>query len=486
MRKRSVPGFLNSWAAKAGLIVLAVTLARIGALALTQADIFVDEAQYWLWGQNLDFGYYSKPPLIAWVIRAMTDIAGSDSAFWIRFPAPVFHAATSMILGIWAARVFDDRTGFWTAIGYVTLPIVSVGSIMISTDTIMAPFFAAGLFFYWRMLDTGKLWQAIAAGAMIGLAFMAKYAGIYFFLGASLSAIFIPGFRPSLRNAMALLLAFAAVISPNIAWNLSHDLTTAQHTMDNVSWVRREGEGSFLHPAALLEFVATQFAVAGPVFFAAFLLSVRAVDPRIRSLLWFSLPILALVCLQALLSRAYGNWAFAAYLAGTLAATAWLLARSGRWLWLSFGINGGIALALPLITILGTGLTIGGHQLLGRYTGRDEISRHIIGLADEIRPSAIVTSDRDLLADLFLTGRRNPIPVRAVPPEGRAMNYYEQTFPLDPATKGTILFITSQKQVRCNGQILSALAPIDTTGTAYEGRDLRAYMLKPDCFAAMR
>ena len=27
-----------------------------------------DEAQYWTWSRNLDFGFYSKPPGIAWQI----------------------------------------------------------------------------------------------------------------------------------------------------------------------------------------------------------------------------------------------------------------------------------------------------------------------------------------------------------------------------------------------------------------------------------
>ena len=486
MRKRNVLDLRNNWAVRAALVVLAVTVLRLGALALTQADVFVDEAQYWLWGQTLDFGYYSKPPLIAWVIRATTDLAGSSSAFWIRFPAPVFHGLTAMILGAWAARVYDDRTAFWTAIGYVTLPIVAVGSLMISTDTIMAPFLAAGLLFYWRLLDSGRLTDALMAGALVGVAFMAKYAGIYFFLGAVIAAIGVPFCRPSLRNVIALLAAFAVVISPNVIWNLAHDLTTAQHTMDNVSWVRGQGQGSLLHPLALLEFLATQFAVAGPVLFTALLLSIHRSTAKTRALLLFALPVIALVCLQALLSRAYGNWAFAAYLPGTLAATAWLLSRSSRWLRISLLVNVVLVLAVPALTIFGTGATVAGRPILARYIGRDEMSRQILEIADETRPAAIVTSNRDVLADLFLTGRKSPIPIRAVPPKDRAMSYYEQTYPLDPATKGTILFISSQKQVICNGEPLSALAPFETEGTAYEGKELRAYLLRPDCFDAMR
>ncbi|MGB5559168.1 MAG: glycosyltransferase family 39 protein [Paracoccaceae bacterium] len=478
--------FRNGWAAQAALIVLGVTLLRLGVLALTKADIFVDEAQYWLWGQTLDFGYYSKPPLIAWVIRATTDLAGSDSAFWIRFPAPIFHGLTALILGAWAARAFDSRTALWTAIGYVTLPITAVGSIMISTDTIMAPFLAAGLLFYWRMLATARLSDALIAGAMIGAAVMAKYAGVYFFIGAGLAAIFVPTCRPTLRNTLALLAAFAVVIAPNIWWNLAHDLTTVEHTMDNVSWVRGSGEGALLHPLALLEFLATQFAVAGPILFAALLLASRSPDPKLRALVLFALPIIALVSLQALLSRAYGNWAFAAYLPGTVAATAWLASRSPRWLWASLAINAALALAVPALTIFGTGLSFQGRPILARYMGRQDLSRQILILADETRPAAIVASDRDVLADLFLTGQRSPIPIRALPPTGRAMNYYEQTYPLEPSIQGRILFITNRKRLLCGAEEVRPLAPFHTEGGAYADKGLRAYLLRPDCYEAMR
>lgn len=486
MQRRSVAKLKTEWPWIALFVVTAVTLARLLALGFTKADIFVDEAQYWLWGQSLDFGYYSKPPLIAWLIRGVTDLSGSDSAFWIRFPAPILHGATALILGAWAARLFDPRTAAWVAVGYVTLPITAVGSLMISTDTVMAPLLAAGLLFHWRMIETGRPMNAALSGVLLGAAFMAKYAAIYFFLGAGLAALLFPAFRPGTRNALILLVAFAVVILPNILWNVVNDMTTVEHTMDNISWVRDEGKGAFLHPVALLEFFFTQFAVAGPVMFAALLLALGSNDPKVRALLVFSLPIIAIVCVQALLSRAYGNWAFAAYLAGTLAATAWMVTNAPRWLWFSLAINLAITLVLPLLTIFGAGLTWDNRPLLSRYLGRDELSRQILAIADETRPAAIVASDRDVLADLFLTGQRSPIPFRAVPPRGRPMNYYEQTFPLDPDTQGRILFVTKQKQVKCDDTVLPPLAPFHTDGGAYDGKDLRAYLLLPDCFEAMR
>ena len=144
----------DRWLRPALIGVLAITLARVILLAFNQTDLFVDEAQYWLWGRELAFGYYSKPPMIGWVIRAFTEL-GSDAPFWVRLPAPLFHAVTAMILGSIAAWLFGNRVALLVAFGYITLPMVAVGSLLVSTDTIMFPFLAAALACYLRLLDEG-------------------------------------------------------------------------------------------------------------------------------------------------------------------------------------------------------------------------------------------------------------------------------------------------------------------------------------------
>ena len=51
---------------------------KIIAIFYTNFDLFGDEAQYWTWSQNLDFGYYSKPPMLPWVIGIFTILFGNS------------------------------------------------------------------------------------------------------------------------------------------------------------------------------------------------------------------------------------------------------------------------------------------------------------------------------------------------------------------------------------------------------------------------
>lgn len=471
----------GGWLRPALALVAAVTVIRLAGLALDRTDLFVDESQYWLWGQSLDFGYYSKPPLIAWVIRAVTTVAGSDAAFWVRFPAPLFHAATALILAALAARLWDRAVAFWVAATYVTLPFTAIGSALISTDTIMAPFFAAALYFHGRLAETRLARFALLTGWAIGMGFLAKYAAIYALAGVGLAALIWPAARIGWRNAFLLLAAFLAVIAPNVLWNLANKLSTVQHTLDNVGWVRGGTAGPGVNPLSMFGFLAAQFGVAGPISFAALLAAGAAWRPDRGRWLWaFVVPAIAIVALQALLAKAYANWAVSAYFGGTLILVSFLAARAAILLHWSFAINAVLCLSVPILTALGPSLvTSGGQPLLARYLGRADLSRQIIAAAKG-RASTVVAADRDILADLFYTGRDSGLTFRAPPSEGRPRNYYEQTFPLAPETQGPVLAVLA-KAPECSGRPAAPVAEFNTAGGAFRRMTLAAYLIEADC-----
>jgi 4-amino-4-deoxy-L-arabinose transferase-like glycosyltransferase len=70
---------------------------RVSAILLSPLNLYADEAQYWRWAQSLAWGYYSKPPMIAWVIHATTSVFG-DSEWAVRIAAPFLHTAASGIV----------------------------------------------------------------------------------------------------------------------------------------------------------------------------------------------------------------------------------------------------------------------------------------------------------------------------------------------------------------------------------------------------
>jgi len=471
----------GGWLPSALLIVAAVTAARVAGLWLSRTDLYVDESQYWLWGRNLDWGYYSKPPLIAWVIRAATGLAGADTPFAVRLPAPFFHAATALILAALADRLGGRRAAVWTAAAYVTMPFAALGSAVISTDTIMAPFFAAALFFYWRCTQDRRARDAVLAGLLLGAALMAKYAAVYFFAGMALAWLLVPSRRIGRANAALLTAAAGAVILPNLAWNLAHDLSTFAHTADNIGWVRGGAQGPRLNLAGLAEFLLSQLAVFGPVFLAV--LAAEGLRPgrgRERWLLCFTLPAIAIVSLQALLSRAYANWAVSAYFAGTVFVVLALLARP-RLLAAAVAVNALLsAIVLAAFAAAPFPDGPGGQPLLARYLGLSAFSRTVIAEAKARGLSTVVATRRYILADLFFTGAGSGLSFHALPPAGRPANYYEQAFPLPTSASGPVLAVLPAPP-DCGAGPLAPVASPDLDRTAHAGTRLALYVLEADC-----
>src|ERR1700724_1746402 len=77
-------------------ILGALTALRLAGVIFSKVDLFFDESQYWSWSRELAFGYFSKPPLLAWLIAAAEPVCGSSEAC-IRAPAPLLHLGTSLL-----------------------------------------------------------------------------------------------------------------------------------------------------------------------------------------------------------------------------------------------------------------------------------------------------------------------------------------------------------------------------------------------------
>ncbi|MCO6384086.1 glycosyltransferase family 39 protein [Oceanicola sp. 502str15] len=474
------------WFGTAFAVVAALVIFRLALLPLARAEVFVDEAQYWLWGQELAFGYYSKPPMIGWLLRAVTELAGSDSAFWLRAPAVLLHGVTALLLAGLANELADRRTAILVAASYITLPLVAVGSFLISTDTVMFPFLAGALWAWVRVIREQSRGAALLAGALVGLAVMSKYAGLYYVLCAGLAAVFVPGARVRWSDAGLALGALLVVISPNIIWNIQNGLSTLEHTMDNADWVRDPGARARLNWAALGEFAGSQFVVFGPVLLVGLLWS--AVKRRSAMLLWFALPILLLVCGQALLSKAYANWAAAAYLAGTIAAV--ITVRGwGRWaMGASLALGAGFAVVLVLATVFAPVLRLGdGPLLMERYLGRIAMSATIAARAEAEGVTVVVADDRDVLADLFyrirgrsVAGKIMGLEAYARPERGRPPNHYVQSHAF-AGSPGDVLYVSrSAAPPACEGAV--ALAPIAPGEGAFRRRPQTVWRVPGDCW----
>lgn len=424
-------------------LIIALTLWRILLLAFNQTDLFVDESQYWLWGQTLEFGYFSKPPMIGWTIRAFTEIGQSNAQFWVRLPGPLLHAATAIILMRFAKSYWDKPIGTAVGLAYVTLPFTTVGSLVISTDSILLVFFALAFLAFHRLTQKPSLKYAVILGVAIGLGMMTKYAMVYFVLGAALTMIFFRAHRPTLANLGVTLIIALIIITPNLIWNSQNGFSTLNHTVENANW-----SGLTFKAGSVGLFLAGQFAIFGPILFIAFLVICFAIPLSGKKLglgwmLLFSLPILLLLVFQASQSRAYANWAVTAYIAATPLAVNFLYRHAKKWLTASLLINAAFAILLPLGAVFPYAIQLpDGRVLFERILGRADLSNLIWQTAQAHDREVVIATNRDTLADLFYTLDGQELTIYAPPQEGPPPHHYVQRHAVPSDETRPSLFVT--------------------------------------------
>ena len=476
----------DPWRIGAVAAILVVTLWRVGWLAASRAELSVDESQYWFWGQELAFGYYSKPPLIGWTIGLTTGLLGSDSPFAIRLATPLFHGATAAVILALGAQMAGRRVGSVAAMIYLTLPASIIGSMTISTDTPMLFFQALSLLLMHNLAKTPSLPKAIGLGLAIGLGAMAKYAMLFALPGMILIAMFVPGWAVRRRDGWVAAITALATLAPNIVWNLQHGFATLRHTADISAWT-----GALFHPDKMLEFLLSQFAVFGPVIFGVIVLQAgRAVlfrtDLTERAMILGLLPILSIVTAQALMSHALANWAVGVGVAGSILAASVLLRRAPGLLMASMILHGTLSVVLPALPALAYGMHLpNGALLFKRYMGQEQVSLFALDQARAAGLSVVVAGTRPLLADLFYQVRNGGPAVYAVPPAHTAQNHFELTHPVPHSLTGDVLYLAEAGQtIACTGKntVPVELARMTAGPGSAEGKAFVAYRLPAACW----
>jgi len=120
-------------------------LLKIGALNFTTFNLFGDEAQYWLWSKDIDFGYFSKPPFLSWIIRVYTEILGSSFVSLKLLPSFVYLLIAWSIYNLLLNSGLNKKDSFAGCLIFLFIPAVSFSSFIISTDLFLLLFWTLSL-----------------------------------------------------------------------------------------------------------------------------------------------------------------------------------------------------------------------------------------------------------------------------------------------------------------------------------------------------
>lgn len=316
-------------------LALAVLVARLVYAAFFAVNPAGDEAYYWDWGRRPDYGYYSKPPFIAW-LYALVDFLGGGSLFAIRAAAAVLGTGSLLILHRLTTELFDSRTAWYGVLLGLAAPANAVLSFFLTIDAPLVFCWSTALWMLWRIVSGGGTGAHLVLFAALATGHLCKQMMMVFPLLAVLFLASSADTRDRLRRPALWAVLFGSYLSliPPLVWNARHDWITFQHTRHHFQTGADEGNPIVERLEDFASFLGTQLGVLSPgTAFVVFSLSLaglpflrRAPRPH-RFLLTFGALPLAGMILLALRQEIQPNWPAVFYLSGILLAAAWYAGR---------------------------------------------------------------------------------------------------------------------------------------------------------------
>ena len=321
------------------------------------ADLFGDEAYYWMWGQRLGWSYFDHPPLHAWLLRAVSLLAGWHPVS-VRLLTWLTLAGVLLIFRAWSRRIAPDQPALWfwrAAAIYLASPMFFGMTMIAYNDHLLVFCSLLALHFFLSFADRWETgapralrWLYLAAFAL-GLAVLTKYNGVFIGLGMAATLLLRPKLRPLLRTPHPWLAALLAVAmqAPVVYWNLTEGLASFRYHLDD-RWNGGAGQLHLMHP---VNFLLLSVVLWSPFLIWPLVRLIRATPvndfearARTLALTTFAISTVSFLAISVVLD-AYFYWNIVAFVALTP-----LLARYiNRWL-LGAHIVFGLVIACLIVT----------------------------------------------------------------------------------------------------------------------------------------
>lgn len=299
------------------LLLGALTVWRLWLAGALQ--LHPDEAYYWLWSRQLQAAYFDHPPLVAYVIRLTTLVAGGELG--VRLAGPLVALLVSALIWRIAFGLYgSSQVAAGSVLLFNAYPMSLLGLVVITPDIPLFFFATLSGYLFWRCVRGGPPWAWSALGAAWGLALLSKYTAVLL-LPCAFAYLALSEDRRWLKTPSpyrALLVALLCFV-PVLYWN-------SQHQWVSFAFQLRHGlAGEAPSLGHVLEYFAGQMLLVGPL---AWLLGLRAAfaggwrrDKARVFLIAASIPVIAFFGLTSFWATAGPNWPAFAYAGFSILAT---------------------------------------------------------------------------------------------------------------------------------------------------------------------
>lgn len=412
---------------KSSLIILLtfISLLRILYIKYSPIDLSGDEAHYWEWSRNLDMSYYSKGPLISYIIFLGTKIFG-HTELGVRFFAVFFSFFSSLLMyEITYLLTKNEKSSFLSGLSIQILPFFSYLGILMTIDSPFLYFWLLSLFIICRIAvldqyDELKNWFFL--GITIGLGMLAKYTMVFFYPSLFLFIFLEKKFSLFKKPGIYLCILVSLIIFLSVLiWNDLYGWVTLKHT----AYHARIAKGFTISIYDFYQFLLSQIGLLTPFIFGLMIYSFLKIKGFQRNFtLSFFIVIFLFFTLKSIQGKVEANWPLVAYTSGIICLNSFLINKKYKFLFYSYLIGGIITFSgylTPFLNLpeeLNPSFRILGWQDLGKKV------TYLRNTMENPDKTIIFTDDYQLSSLVSFYTKDNPF-VFCVNFTGRRMNQYD-------------------------------------------------------------
>ncbi len=455
------------------LLILSLKLIAVDSdIFLGSTALSIDEAQYIFWSRELSFGYFSKPPFIAWILSGLSFFIDDPSSVSFRFLQPLAFGFSSILIFLLCREITNNFfLSSWAGILFFLLPLSSFYSQFATTDAWLIFFWSLSLLFFIKALKGDQIKWWVACGVSVGFGLLTKYSMLFFLISALLYLVSIQKInrlKPWLSFLISILILF-----PNLIWNFKNGFPTVTHHAEMTN-IDNKIQLDF---NLVIEFFVGQFIVFGPLLFLAFIFfsfkplisSFNIQEKNSYSLpgkptsglfLYFSWPIILFMIVLSFLGETEINWAAPASVGVCLYLTCILNCKTNTTSERSKKILKNFFLFSTLIHLAFFLIFISGPKLLNltkfdrdpdvnpflQVKGYSELVGNVKKIIKSDPRIVLVSDDRGILANLSVSFLHNEI--RSWKRSDDIRHHWDLLYPLNHEDSGKkMLFVLKVKDL---------------------------------------
>lgn len=281
-------------------LVLIILLSLLWVSNLLQSaftQLHYDEAYYWMFAQNLDWGYFDHPPMVALLIKLGEFLPGEIGVrFFITLLQPVYLYLFWLTI---RRSDFDAKDALIYFLVALAIPLLEINGFIATPDAPLMFFTVLFLACFKKFLEKDSWKWSILTGLCMGLLAYSKYHGALVVVSVIIANLAI------LKRSKTYFAAFVAllVLLPHFYWQYEHDFASFQYHLSDRS--------KSFKPGYIFEYLGNIWATLNPFLFPLFfvvLFTQRLRDRYERTILVLSVFFLAFFGLSTLRGHVQPQW----------------------------------------------------------------------------------------------------------------------------------------------------------------------------------